>query len=487
MVKPIEINNWQVGIADSPHVGFADMRNVDVWSEPGIVKVGLRTVQSSATIGKVRWFATNSDDPSMVFGLDEGNRLIRSTNTGATWSTLSDQAGAGQGLAFWKKNVIVASNDGLIAFDGNFTSGTTLTPGIDPDGEYHPLLPAQDDILYGGAGRYVLSLQEVSGTVFTANSPGSYTLTARALDLPNGYRVKCLEELGTDLAIGTFQGSTNITNGNYQIRVSDIFPWDRVSDSFGPPIRINETGANQMLNSNNVLYINAGTQGNYYITNGSSTEPLFSIPPQIADPDSSTFFINEPGGIAKYNDEVLFGTRGNTFGFGGQGVWTYKNGAKILKNTISNAQDGSGTANVEVIAIHNVGPTDYILSWAYGGVNYGIDKVSTTRYTDYQARIDSPYYRVGTPNQNETLKQLEFSLAEPLQTGQGIRFSHRTSLNGSFTQTSPYTFDFATNGAIQNGIATLDAEVKDGIQLRIEMTTASGTANTPKLQTVWIR
>lgn len=487
MAEPIVIKDWQTGIANSPHLGFADMRNVDIHSIPGVVQVGLRTVQATATLAKVKWFVTNYDDPTMVFGLDEGNRLLQSTDSGDTWAQVADIAGAGQGLGFWKKNVIVAGSNALTAFATPFTQGTALGTNIEQDGDYHPMLNGQDDILYGGSGRYVFSLQEVSGTTFTSNSVTTYTVNSQALDLPTEYRIKSLEELGEHIILGTFQGSANITNGLYSVKVADLFPWDRVSDSFRLPVKLNEVGVNQVKNINNVLYINAGIQGRYYVSNGSSTQPLFEIPPHIADPSSSAFYTNNPAAIAYFEGEVLFGTSGNTFGLGGQGVWSYKDGAKYLKNIISNAQDGSGTANVTIEAIHPVSRNDYLVSWSYGGVDYGIDKVSTSRYTGYQARVDSSYYPVGTQSKPQTFSELEFELVEPLLSGQGVRFSYRTDLVSSFTQTEPYTFDNSTYGEIQGGLAKLQVETKQGIQVRIEMTSPAGTANTPKLKTVTIR
>lgn len=35
--KDIVINDFQTGIAESPHLGFADMRNLDLTSIPGVI------------------------------------------------------------------------------------------------------------------------------------------------------------------------------------------------------------------------------------------------------------------------------------------------------------------------------------------------------------------------------------------------------------------------------------------------------------------
>lgn len=45
----LKINNFQTGIAKSPYVGFADIKNLDVTSEPGIVKLNERANQRTYT------------------------------------------------------------------------------------------------------------------------------------------------------------------------------------------------------------------------------------------------------------------------------------------------------------------------------------------------------------------------------------------------------------------------------------------------------
>lgn len=45
--KPIRVNKWNLGIADSPFIGFAEMRNVDVITRPGVLQ---QTAQALATM-----------------------------------------------------------------------------------------------------------------------------------------------------------------------------------------------------------------------------------------------------------------------------------------------------------------------------------------------------------------------------------------------------------------------------------------------------
>ena len=62
MADPIIINNWPLGIAPSPHIGFGDMRNVDIKSEPGVVLANYKSVQASPSRIASQTFTANVDD-----------------------------------------------------------------------------------------------------------------------------------------------------------------------------------------------------------------------------------------------------------------------------------------------------------------------------------------------------------------------------------------------------------------------------------------
>jgi hypothetical protein len=90
MKKPIEINNWGNGIADSPNVGFAEMRNVDVVTHPGIIQLTptLFQTQSSNTTGTFTADSTTDilTGPSMSYTVDGsgyiGKRIVTVSNSG---------------------------------------------------------------------------------------------------------------------------------------------------------------------------------------------------------------------------------------------------------------------------------------------------------------------------------------------------------------------------------------------------------------------
>ena len=96
----IILNAPRQGIAQSPHVGFADVRNMDIDSIEGIARLNNLMAKKSATTvdAQVKWLARDPDTPAEVRALDSNGVLYESSNSGATWSEIDNGAGAGQGL-----------------------------------------------------------------------------------------------------------------------------------------------------------------------------------------------------------------------------------------------------------------------------------------------------------------------------------------------------------------------------------------------------
>jgi hypothetical protein len=55
--KPIIIEQFNKGIAPSPHVGFGEIRNIDLTTYPGVAQINyaLEKVSSTTVVDKVKW------------------------------------------------------------------------------------------------------------------------------------------------------------------------------------------------------------------------------------------------------------------------------------------------------------------------------------------------------------------------------------------------------------------------------------------------
>ncbi|MEA2036878.1 MAG: hypothetical protein U9O94_05180, partial [Nanoarchaeota archaeon] len=262
-MKDLIIHAPNTGIAASSLVGNADVRNLDISSIPGIAKLNnILAKKSSTTVTAFpKWAVRDTGTIANIYVVDSSGDVWDSDDTGATWGALATQptaGGTGQGLAIWKDYLFCPRATAMDLYGPlsgtpawrNSWAGLTMAS----DTLWHPMITSKnDDKLYGGAGRYVFSIEEKSGQTFDWDNAATYTVTAEALDLPVNYRIKCLEELGNNLMCGTWRG-TNV----YDFRVADVFPWDRAAASFGQPLTLKEHGVHAMLTINNVLYLLAG-------------------------------------------------------------------------------------------------------------------------------------------------------------------------------------------------------------------------------------
>jgi len=95
---PIILNNWQRGIGNSPHVGFGQMRNVDIHNESGSVLINRKMVQGSPSRVASQTFTANVND-NITFGtslpalravtLTTDDTLPSGLSTGTVYYTIS--------------------------------------------------------------------------------------------------------------------------------------------------------------------------------------------------------------------------------------------------------------------------------------------------------------------------------------------------------------------------------------------------------------
>jgi hypothetical protein len=473
------------GIAQSPHIGFGDVRNLDIYSVPGIAKLNNILVKKTGTTvdAQVWWMVQNPANTAEFFALDANGVVYTSTDSGATWSEVSDRGGAGQGLAIWNGYLFVAETTTIDVY-GPLASSPTWTDNwktIDSDTLWHPMFVSKNDgKLYGGAGRYVFSLEEL--TTFDPSSAPTYTFTQQALDLPENYRIKCIEELGNNLMLGTWQGS-NV----YDLRVADIFPWDRSSASFGQPIVMAEFGVHAMRNTGNSLVVLAGINGTIFRCDGVNAYPIGQLPQDLSGGKYLEFY---PGAIENYKNKVFFGVgQGGSTAIPGMGVYslyqTSKGNILNLEHLVSTLSDGS-TNPLKPTALLPVTRDILLVGWR-DNATYGIDLTTATSYaytTNYSGYFESPLYMVGTLFNSMAYTELEFQLAKKLAAGEGIQVKYRTDLTESFTTVGTYTFNLL--GAITaHKIKTSGIRPCQMIQIRVELLGTNIT--TPQFKSLTLR
>lgn len=470
------IKDWQNGVSTSPLKGFSEIVNLNVRSQDGFVEMANKVVNvgNISTLYAIR--KMTADNSLNVWGVNSTSVVYRISGTTPTEIT-GNTAGTPYGMIYYNDYIYVARSTALDRY-GPLSGAAAWANSWQAlqSALYHPMLVTQENVLHIGNGRYVA----------TVNS--SDTFNGTALDLSPAYVITALEELGTDLMIGTISG----TAGNIGVR-ADIFPWDRVSASYKFPIRLGVSGIQALKTLQNTLYIVAGDA--IYVTNGSSAQKLV---------DTATLFRALPTtsgslpilttvdfqAIASYRNRLLIGfswfSGGNWDGAVSFGIWAYENGRWYLDRLTSNG----GTdfiQNAAIGAIVPISDATYYFSWSYGApASHGVDRARQDVLTDvfhsnYEPFFATAFYKIGTILNPRSIQQIELTLGKKLVTGQGIRLKYRTSLADDWTTIG--TYDFATYG----GVSKLDIPFivsTDSIQFRVEFTTNGTGIVSPQLQEI---
>lgn len=479
------IDKFQLGIAQSPHVGFGCMRNLDISTFPGVAKLNFRLAKQSSTVvtNPPLWQVRNPINPAEIWALDNAGVVYKSANSGSTWAVVGGNTLAGgnngQGLRIWKNYLFVARTTSIDVY-GPLTIPIGWTNSwvvVDSDDIWHPMIVSKNDNkLYGGAGRFIFSVDENTATTFDPGNAATYTFTQEALDLPPNYRIKCLSEQGNNLMAGTWMG-TAITD----FKVATIFPWDRSSPSFGQPIELEENGVNAMICVKNMLYVIGGIAGRVFACNGYQAAEIAQIPEYVIQIDGGGYLLPLPGAIMHHKGKVYFGV-GGSFNQDGGGVWSLdiRNSKNILnyENLLSTGsiKNSSGLIVGSLLSltreVYSVGWQDY--------PNSGIDLIDVFNRvsTSYGGKIESPVYVVGTNLIKRQFRTCEILIAEAMTTGQGVMLEFRTDLSAGWTAIG--TFDFATIGAVLSHNADVDIPETELIQIRASLNV--GVANNKSVE-----
>src|SRR3990167_1262335 len=493
----IVISDFDKGIGPSVYLGFGDIRNLDILSSPGVATLNNKVTKRSGTIvdSTVNWFVRDPVNTGSLVAYDAGGSFYNTNDSGSTWGELAGApaSGGGQGAVIWKNYLVSAYASKLVLY-GTLTSTAIWRDSwktIDQDNSWHPMIISRNDgKIYGGAGRYLFSLEEASGQTFDAGNPNTYTFTQQALDLPAGDSIKTLEELGNNLMIGTIAAA-----GHGALKIADIFPWDRSSVSFNLPLSLNVNGVHALLTVNNILYILAGLEGKIYSSNGVQTATIGQIPLSITNTGSGTTrnIIPSPGAFINYKERP-------TFGFlYAVGVWSLlpTRGGNVLnlEHTIS----PGNTTDTSIGALLPLSQDEILIGWKSSDINtlYGIDKtdntgrVSAFTGTFTPGYFESALYHIGNYHNKRTFREIEFQLDRPMVIGQGVALSYRTSLNTDFLIIGTYTHSTTLTtqiGAKQSHVVIPGIPSTEFVQLRVALAPGTSDANaSPRLREVRLR
>lgn len=479
MPKALVINAPAQGIAQSPHLGYANMQNIDIYSIPGIAKLNTILEKKSASVvdAQIKWIVKNPAAPTNLYAVDSNGSVYTSANSGTTWTEVSDRSGTGQGLAVWKDYLFVACGATLDTYgplSGSAAWSSSWQNLGQSDTLWQPMLVSKlDGKLYIGNGRYIDSVEENDAQDFAPGTSATYTFTTKHLDLPEDYRIKCLAEQGEYLMIGTWMGLSIYDN-----KIADIFKWDRSSASYLTPIIINENGVNAMINIGGYLYILAGIDGKIFKSNGSQAWAIGQIPLSVADISAGKYLEPYPGAIMNYKGRLYFGIGSqSTDGMGVYSILETSKGNVMGREHVISTGTTGGTNPLIIGALLGITRDQFVCGWR-DHTTYGIDLLNTTSYaygTDYSGWFESPLFQVGSHLVKRQFNEKEFLLARELAASQGIRIKYRTNLTDSWTTIGTYTTAEIGSGNISYA-ADINILECQQLQIRVELLGTSTTS-----------
>lgn len=459
-------SNFQKGQVKHPIYGFGILKNVEVFENKGIAKIKNRTTPE-----------TNISPTQLPIAevYDEyGNTYTMTGETGAG-AVYKNGVALASGLSnCWDlkiyKNYLWARYSTVMSCYGPLSSGGAQWFANVDSGFVNSyrgaLLVGQDNFLYSGNGNNVAKIE-----VTASGTPGTMpTLSSNktALDLKDGEYVSCMEEYGTKIVIGVHGGVSYYDRVNHPI--AKLYPWNRQLGTLGNPgladlpVSFTENGINAIKEHANKLYISAGVQGNIYVTDSTNYTQICTIPyTESGITSQSSVFPNAFNVSAKGN--LLVGLSADNNSLSRPGI--YEIDINTTGYPISYWTTSTTTGNTGKIGFVN--STSYQttkVGYAFGST-FGVDSTDFRMYPSYGAVIETQLVKVGRSNSKKTFQHIEWSLAEPLVSGQNIRISYRLDNKSAYTPIG--TWGYSTQGSVlsfEDTAAIVDAQY---VQLKIEL------------------
>lgn len=307
--------------------------------------------------------------------------------------------------------------------------------------------------LTGGSGP--LTIDDGTGTQYfntfypiSAGGGATITFTPERLDLPFYETAQSITEVGNLVIVGA---TSNV-----------LYPWDQVSVLPNNLIFLPERNCVHLLTVNNVALAFSGTNGNIYVTNGSSASPVISVPDYCAGiPGTPSSYI-EPsfawGGVMYVRGRVYFSIIDQTVSKAGNcgGIWSFiptqnfyiqqDAGISLRQENQSSYGTYSGVSNV-LLASQDQTPKSpqYWSGWQAtfpSPLSFGIDFTDTKPGTS--ALIETDLIPTGTMLDKKTFMRLEYKLSSPLANGETVSMGYRQNSTDAYVSMGSAVTESAT-------------------------------------------
>ncbi len=492
----LTISNFQVGVADSPLIGFAKLNNVEIFEKQGVARIQFGAALSFATASLPTAMVYDSIGNQYVGCL--GGHIYKNGSLIGTGGGICDMAIISDSVTdpngtYPIEYVLITKVDTSFTFYGPTYSASAAFAGGRSDlksGHWKKISVGIDvstnntPYVYIGNGNAISAISNFASA--GVGSPPTYSWNSAALTLQYGHYAYNLGQIGQFL-VATTHGSPAGYTGAGNIKIAGAFYWNRTSPSYNIPTFFKENGISQLTQLQNTLYLGIGNRGRIYKTDSTTYTQAKRIP-FCFNRQFGSLGLLYPNAATLHNGELITGISTQTGGGdanGNYGIYTTSlNPVQIgkdiiqyptnMRNSISTGYTGNDASiPMQIGMVHSTGQDILFIGWQ-SGTSYGVDLIGSNLATNYTAVIESAYYTVGTKLQPTTYKTCEVALTAPLVLSQTIRISYRENLNDtSWTTIATLTAsDFGTSNSF-----TFPANLKNKIkmQVRVEMTQPTTT------------
>lgn len=467
------IDGFEEGIAPDPYSGMGLMQSVDL-ETPGEVAVGYpitASTTSGGTLGSpiarsTRYFPTYITQGQPT-GLEQSYAILdasgqvwerSASSISGAWTFLSSSnstTGSSNldGIVYWLGYLIKFRNQSIDYWNGSaWSAGWITSSGTVGDTTYiatgvkHFAYVASNNQLYFTNGNFLGRIFAPDPDAFAPGTASTYDFNASILRIPVNDVALSLAEVGG----GNSSQSTLLVGG----ALNAIYPWDKLSTSFGLPIYVAESYIGRMVSANQNAFIFPGRfagRGNIYITNGSQADVFYKIPDYIFGQQDPYFFW---GDAIFHRNNLVFGmipisntgTNPNS-----NSVWALRISDKVFRSIsrITTATSKMLATVLIPIVSPNGSPLfppgfGYFIGWNDDSTGYGIGLTNTPAGTNSAgSSILTDLVEIGTYLEKKTYQNLEVKLRTPLESGESFTVTPIVdSVTGSaltFSQPTPTT------------------------------------------------